>query len=418
MQPKQNTLLNGLVLMMTLVLATALLLAVGSCGKEPRKPAGRLDTPSHHALRGNDFLDKGQIGKAEKSFNMALSLDKNYSPALSGLAITKASNAAKPGVSGDDREDLADEARSLIAKGISKSQSDDQKRTAYIAGIRVYRLTKMPEDWLEDAEGHYEDALDLDERRVDPDPHYYMARAYRDAFDLGKAQELYGKVLSMRGRKSREANLEMAVLQKILRAEPGSTHGRVVAFAESLTRADVAALFIEELNLERLYERGNAKRFDTGFKAPANSKSTTTFKTDTLQTVPDVLDIKDHPMRADIEEILRLRVVGLEPDPAHNFHPDKTTNRAEFAMMLEDVLVKVTGEQKLKTRFIGQKSPFPDVRSDVPYFNAVQTVTSRSLLEPINKVRGIFGPTKPVAGADALLALRVLKQELQSFIRQ
>ncbi len=69
--------------------------------------------------------------------------------------------------------------------------------------------------------------------------------------------------------------------------------------------------------------------------------------------MPDATDIKDHPLRADIEEVLKLRVVGLEPDPAHLFHPNAKVTRGEFAMMVEDILVKVTGETGLKTKFIG-----------------------------------------------------------------
>jgi hypothetical protein len=79
--------------------------------------------------------------------------------------------------------------------------------------------------------------------------------------------------------------------------------------------------------------------------------------------------------------------------------------------------VRVTGEQKLKTRFIGQNSPFPDVRSDAFFFNAVQTVVSRNLMEPKNKIQGIFGPQDPVSGAEALLVLRLLKDELRSLVR-
>ena len=54
----------------------------------------------------------------------------------------------------------------------------------------------------------------------------------------------------------------------------------------------------------------------------------------------------------------------------------------------------------------------------LPQFNAIQTVVSRSLMEPKNKIRGLFGPRDPVAGADALLVIRQMKSELQSYLRQ
>jgi Tfp pilus assembly protein PilF len=392
----------------------AAIVAAGCADKE-RKAVGKLDTPAHHVLRGNDFLDQGRWDQAERSFNLALSLDKEFSPALAGLAVVTAHKASQDGLSEDQIEDLAEKADDLVDDALGKAKNDDQKRVAYIAGIRTKRLSKMPKkSWVEDAADYYEDAVELDERRLDSLPHFYMARVYRDAFNMKKAQDLYSHVLGMNRAKTKEADEELSVVQKIIRAEPGSRHGRIIAFEPSISRADISALFISELKLAQLYTRGNTSRFDTGFKAPTRRQ----FKADQLKRVPDATDIKEHPLRADIEEVMRLRVLGLQPDPAHLFHPNAKVTRAEFALMVEDILVKVTGETKLKTRFIGQASPFADVRSDLPYFNAVQTVVSRNLMEPKNKIRGIFGPLDPIAGADALLVIRQMKSELQSYLRQ
>lgn len=391
----------------------AMILAAG-CADKPRSAAGRLDTPSHHALRGNDYIDEGKWEQAERSFRLALSLDAEYSQALAGMAVVTAHKASLSGVSADDREDLGEEAEDLVDDALKRAKNDKDRRVAYIAGIRTWRLAKHDRKWLEEAQDHYEDALELDERQLDSRPHFYMARAYRDAFDMRRAQDLYTKVLGMNRDLTQEADNELAVLQKIIRAKPGTRHGKLIAFAESISRADIAALFIEELRLSRLYTRGNANRFDTKFKSPTRKS----FKADRLQRVPDATDIKKHPLRGDIEEVLKLRVVGLEPDPAHLFHPNAVVTRGEFAMMVEDILVKVTGETKLKTKFIGSRSPFADVRNTIPQFNAIQTVVSRSLMEPKNKIRGLFGPTDPVAGVDALLVIRQMKSELQSYLRR
>ena len=385
-----------------------------ACAEKPRGAVGRLDTPAHHVLRGFDFIDEGEWEKAERSFGLALSLDDEYSQALSGMAVVTARKASLPGTSQDQREDLGEKAEDLVDDALKRGKNDTDERVAHTAGIRSMRLSKHDKDWLEEAKSHYEDALELDERQLDALPHFYMARAYRDNFNMRQAQDLYTKVLGMNRAKTQEADDELALLQKVIRAKPGTLHGKVIAFEPSISRADIAALFIEELRLTRLYTRGNQNRFDTKFKSPTKK----TFKADTLQRVPDATDIKDHPLRGDIEEILKLRVVGLEPDPAHKFNPNATVTRGEFAMMVEDILVKVTGETKLKTKFIGSQSPFADVRNTLPQFNAIQTVVSRSLMEPKNKIRGIFGPTDPVAGADALLVIRQMKSELQSYLRQ
>lgn len=392
----------------------AMILAAAACADKPRTATGRLDTPEHHALRGYDFIEEGRWEEAERSFGLALSLDNEFSQAQAGMAVVTGYKASLPGVSADKREDLGEKAEDLVDDALGNAKNDRDERVAHIAGIRSMRLSKHEKKWLNEAKDHYEDAVDLDEQGRDPRPHFYMARAYRDSFDMRRAQDLYTKVLGMNRGMTKEADDELAILQKVIRANPGTRHGKVIAFETSISRADMAALFIEELRLSRLYSRGATNRFDKGYKAPTRKK----FQADRFQRAPVATDIKKHPLRSDIEEILKLRVVGLEPDPAHLFHPDAVVTRGEFAMMVEDILVKVTGETKLKTKFIGSRSPFADVRNTIPQFNAIQTVVTRALMEPKNKIRGLFGPSDPVAGADALLVIRQIKSELQSYIRR
>ena len=393
------------------VALTALAVTVG-CGQEPRTAEGRLDTPRHHTLRGHDFIDKGDWKEAERSFDLALSLGKPHGPAYAGKAIVEAQRATAPGLSADQREDIFERAEDLMEEGLKLAATDGEKRVGHVAAIRVHRMTRFPKDkWVAEAKQHYDNALKLDPRRVDPDPHLYMARAYRDAFDLRNAEDLYRTVLGMNTPKTGQADSELAVVQKIIRAQPGTRHGREIAFEPALTRADLAALFIEEMRLDRLYARGNRTRFDNRFKTPAGSKGASARGATTAS------DINRHPLRADIQEVMKLGVAGLQPDAGHRFHPNQPVQRAQFAMMVQDILIQVTGENGLSTRFIGQASPFADVRNDHYSFNAIQTVTSRALMEPVDKVNGVFGPARPVTGADALLVLRLLKDELRRYVR-
>ena len=82
-------------------------------------------------------------------------------------------------------------------------------------------------------------------------------------------------------------------------------------------------------------------------------------------------------------------------------------------MMVEDILIKITGENDLATKFIGQVSPFPDLRPDLPYFNAVMTLTSRGIMQAKDFTSGEFDPLGPVSGADALLIIRKFREELK-----
>jgi hypothetical protein len=405
---------NRMLPLLAMVAIAGTMLWVSSCAKPPREAQGRLDTPDHHVLRGYDAIDNNDWGTAEREFNLALSLEKEYGPALSGKGVVMAQKSAEPGLKADEREKRAKQAIDLAEQGSKKAKDNDQKRGAYVALVRVGQLSKYPaKDWLGDAEDAYKSAVKLDDRRIDPDPDFFMARAYRDAFNMQRASDLYRKVLSLNRGRTQQADSELAIVQKILRAEPGSLHGKAVAFESSISRADCAALFVEELQLTKLYQRGNSARFDTSFQAPQAGQ----MQADQLTRIPDATDIKDHPLRSDVEEVMKLKVAGLEPSADHKFYPNEKVARAEFALMVEDILTRVTGEQGLKTRFIGQRSPFPDVRNDAYFFNAVQTVITRNLMEPKNKIQGVFGPTDPVTGADALLVLRLLKDELRSYTR-
>ncbi len=122
-------------------------------------------------------------------------------------------------------------------------------------------------------------------------------------------------------------------------------------------------------------------------------------------------DIADHPLKTDIEGILETGVRGLENDPKGNFNPNEILSRGEYAIMLEDILIKLTGEKDLAARYVNSKSLFPDVPADMPYFNAIISVTSRGIMEAKNIKTGEFAPLKPLSGVEALLTIRKLKEK-------
>jgi hypothetical protein len=239
-----------------------------------------------------------------------------------------------------------------------------------------------------------------------------MGKAYKYGYNFDKAGEMFKKVLDLNDQYLIEADNEWKLVQKIQRAAPGSLIGKKIALIDEITRADVAALFIQELLLEKLYEKRTPKQFDTTYQAPT---STQKFEADKIVKAEAATDIQSHVLRVDIETVLRLGVRGLEPSPDHKFFPDQKINRAAYAMMIEDILIKVSGDEKLATKFIGSQSPFPDLRNDLPYFNAVMVVTSRGVMEAKDLTTGEFAPTGTVSGADALLIIRKLKDELRFF---
>jgi hypothetical protein len=238
-----------------------------------------------------------------------------------------------------------------------------------------------------------------------------MGMAYKVSFDFDKASEMFRKVLDMNKDFTSEANAEWAVIQKIQRAAPGTVIGKQIALIDKIDRADIAALFVQEMDLEKLFTKRGTKTYDTSFKAPAEATATK-MTTETVIKMEAATDIKDHWLKPSVDTVLVLQVRGLEAGPNHTFDPDKLITKAEFALMLEDIQIKVSGDEKLATKYLGSPSLFPDVRNDHYAFNAIMVVTSRGYIEA-DKATGEFKPGAPVSGADALLAIRALKDQLK-----
>lgn len=378
------------------IIVMAFTLATVGCGdKKARAPESVMDSPAHHYTVGERLLARGEIAEAEREFELAKQLEPEFAPAYAGIGIVQA------------KQDNFEAAEASVEKAIDLADDDEEEVIAHAAMIRV--LTEWQrEDWLKDAERHFEKAVDAEDEIAAP--YYYMGNAYKAAFEFNKASEKFAKVLEMNQEFVSEAERQWRIVQDIQRASPGSKIAKEIALQDILTRADAAALFIEELNLPKLYKQRTPtdRQFDTSFKVPGG-----TGQTDAKGEMAVAEDVQEHPLRADIMETLKIGIRGLEVGPDGNFEPSQPVTRAEFSMMVEDILIKITGDEGLATKFIGDTSPFPDVRPDMPYYNAIRVVESRQILGPKNNATGEFAPNEPITGAQALLAIRNLKDMLR-----
>jgi len=380
-----------------MVVLAVLAVVVAGCGPKAAPSTSMMDTPEYHYNQGLKYLDKDQIDEALKSFERAIALNPKSPLGYIGKGLAL-------GKKGDFKQAF---------ESMSKGKGYDKGIESHIGMIRLYGMQMIKEQskvktLLKDAEGEFKDA-----QKKDPNSaplHYYMGMAYKVALNFEKAAEMFKKVLDMNKEFTNEANIEWAVIQKIQRAAPGSEIGKKIALINKIDRADVAALFDQEMNLEKLFTKRGIKTYDTSFKAPVESSSR--FSPETTLKMEPATDIADHWLKPSIDAVLKLQIRGLEAGPNHKFEPDKLITKGEFALMLEDILIKVTGDEKLATKFLGATSPFPDVRNDHYAFNAIMTVSSRGFLEA-DKATGEFKAIDPVSGADALLAIREFKNQLK-----
>jgi len=397
------------------VILGLILFLFSGCAKQAsqsRSSTGSMDTPEFHVQRGDDALLAKQYENARSSYRKAISLDPGHSQALSGMAAASAYEASRPGVSKSTRESVLTKSEEQIRNAVETAKKDSEKARAHSFAIQVYLALQIPStEWYDIAQNHFDDAVDLN--RNDPAPYFFMGLAEAQRLNYDKASAMFDKVLGIGKTYEREANQELERIQQIRRAMPGSKFGAKIANVGKITRADVAALFIAELRLDRLYKQ-QAKSASGSYQAP---KSQQKMKLDPLQKYPDAIDISGHPLEGSIKEVMKLGVKGLGPDPAHKFHPDQEFKRAEFAQLIQDLLIRITKDKYLSTRFIGEPSSFPDVNQNIWYYNATRTVVNRGLMTVNNKVTGEFEPLSHVSGADALLTIRTMKEILKEYLR-
>jgi tetratricopeptide (TPR) repeat protein len=375
----------------TVVALVVLSLALFGCGPKIAPPTSVMDTPEYHYKKGLSYLDKDQVDEALKSFDRAVALDPKSPLGYIGKGLAL-------GKKGDFKNAF---------DNMKKGKGLDKGIDGNIGMIRLYSMQRS-KGWMADVEDEFKAGKKKEAQS--PALHYYMGLAYKMNLDFDKSAEMFRAVLDINKEFTEEANAEWAVIQKIQRAAPGTEIGKKIALIDKIDRADVAALFDQEMNLEKLYTKRGSKTYDTTFKPP--TEASTKLDTETVIKMEPAIDIADHWLKPSIDVALKFQIRGLEAGPNHKFEPDKLITKAEFALMLEDILIKVNGDEKLATKYLGAASPYPDVRNDLYAFNAIMMAGSRGYLEA-DKATGEFHPGAPVSGADALLAIREFKNQLK-----
>ncbi len=378
------------------VLAVAFVFA--GCGPKAAPSTSVMDTPEYHYNQGLKAVDADRLDDAMREFDRAISLDPKSPLGYIGKGLVLGKKGEfKPAF------ESMDKGKDYETKGI-----ESRIGMIRLYGMQMAKEQKRVPELVKSAEKEFK-AANVKEPN-NPRLHYYMGMCYKMALDFDQAASMFRAVLDMNRDFVGEADAEWSVIQKIQRAAPGSEIGKKIALIDKIDRADIAALFDQEMNLEKLFTKRGTKNYDTSFKAP--SESTTRFSPETTTKMAAATDIADSWLKPSIETILKLQVRGLEAGPNHKFEPDKLITKGEFAVMLEDILIKVSGDEKLATKFIGATSPFPDVRNDHYAFNAIMMSTSRGFLEA-DKATGEFKASDSVSGADALLSIREFKNQLK-----
>ncbi|HUN55072.1 MAG TPA: S-layer homology domain-containing protein [Smithella sp.] len=410
-----------------------------SCAPKTRVAVNQLDTPERHTFTGLKLLDQEKYADAQREFKMAIQLNNNYSRAYTGMAMV------------DIFTNKFNTALDDLTLGSKYANSDEEKLFVNVARIQYYTISKSDPQWPALAKKQFDEAVAIDAKHASA--YYFMGLAYKDALEFNLASQMFTKVIQLKTDHVADADAQLKFLQKVQLAMPSTETGKRVALTEKLTRADTAALFMEELKIKNIYNKAAPKAADLPLKetakgsaevkenerVPAEEKDTKKDSTEVkgngnvltdAKETQNVLagtslspqpapvkvlakDIADQPYKTYIEGILEAGVRGLENDPNGNFNPGEVISRGEYAIMLEDVMLKLTGENGSAAKHVNAKSLFPDVPSDMPCYDAVMAVTSRGIMEARNTKTGEFAPLKPLSGVEALMIIRKFKEKLK-----
>jgi hypothetical protein len=233
-----------------------------------------------------------------------------------------------------------------------------------------------------------------------------MGVAYKEWEKYIEAQTTFQKILEIDNTdmRAKKAIKELAEYQAAVAGQ--SDLLKKIAKQKSISRADVAALFVSELPLDKIFKESTVPQ-QISFQAPsggvmgkpAEDKSAETTATD----VP-----AGHWAKSFIDHALKTGIVEKFPD--NSFRPEETVNRGEFAKLIEHFLVKAWSDLSLETKFFGSQTPFADVLNTAPLFNAIMVVSTRGIMPGFED--GTFKTLQVVSGAESLNIMANLKSQV------
>lgn len=389
-----------------ILLVSCVILMAAGCSRPVVKCPDPGDGAPQHYLAGMELIEAGRLEEATAKFERASFCDGAFGPAYGGAALAGALKA-RDVVNPDYRKSDVGKARGLLRASKKNSRTPEDRFAFGLATMRVETALREG-DWLEEVEDAHRDAkkLRVDEEKLLYYRHpeaadYFMGEAYLASGEFQKARDSFGSVLDARstGRWHAPADRAWKRTDKVVRALSGMTlgdAGKRIAMQEKVTRAQVASLLVAELGIEKLFAgRAPVKPPGEGF-------------------VP--VDIQASPFREEASTLLRWNIRGLEAHydaaaRAYLFRPEEPVKRKELAMALEDVVMRLTGDDLAASAFLGHRaSPFPDIDPSSAWYNSAVTVTTRNMME--TELSGEFRPEDDVDGAEAVMAIRALKYRL------
>jgi len=363
----------------TIMLGIAYCLIAVSCAVSERKPLSILDTSHHHTYTGIVMMRQGKYRDARREFDLSLELNNKEAKSYAGIALINA------------YEGEYTRAFECMAKAEQYAQREEEKLFVHIGKLRLYTMSREGEEWFSKAHSQFESAVAINARASAA--YYFMGIAFKLNFEFTNAGAMFVKVLDFNDEFLEEADREWKLIKKILSVQPSTQTGKKIAIADTVTRAEVAALLIEELQLDELYKGLGIQNSETlAVQAQSN--------------------VAPYPYQKDVEKILQIGVKGLELYPDAEFHPCDLVTRVVLAVVIVDIIKKITKNVSLTQSYEVMISPYKYLGPDLPYYGEIMTVLTMGVMEAATLTSSRLAPYEPLAGIEALIAIDKLKDVL------
>lgn len=353
-----------------------------NCSKAVKKVSD-IHTIRELYLGGIQKLKTDDINAAETDFKKAIELDRKSPYGYTGLAFLG----------------LKQKNYKEALKYVKKALKYDRNFTdAYAVKGYIICLRKHGEKWFGEAVEPLGKALELD-----PDNQqalFFLAECHLAAQLYEEAFRLYAEAMEKEGTYTCMAAEKNSLAGKIIEAAPVSEKGGHIALDDKIDRSDLCVLLFEELKLKELIRERRPAVFERLFKQDLSLK-------DRKGRIPS--DVNSHRSKKWILDIIPLHLTCLDVFPNGFYYPDRILTRAQFAVVMQDIMAMVEDDRSLSTIYIGTESRFPDVHEDYYAFNGITLCVGKGIME-VNPDTGNFDPDLPVSGVEAILMLRALEK--------
>ncbi len=360
------------------VAGALLLAATAGCATGAAVPERVLGSPDHHVENGLKLMEKGRLDAAHREFRMALDLDPRYAPAHRGDALVyairldfdSAFKACHRAIHYTSREEIHNLSRDVFDRFDSfrwdrRSWRRDSARGKTTCLARLFVMEFLNE-------------------------YYKLGLAFKFGGDHDAHEEVLERALAFTDAFSEKASFHLKAGRTLQEMIPETELARGVAFLDSVSRAEAAALLVQEIGLKDHLDQPVGEPV-----CPAEGQARPT-------------DLNEHPLKDDICVVLALGIDGFDSFEDRSFLPDSPMHRAEYAAAVADILGRLDLDGTL-LRQGTRSTPFDDVPDSSPGFRAVEVCTELGIMKG---EKGRFRPGVPLSGMDAVESIHRIKELL------